>query len=269
MKKHVLPLLLAAMVVGLSSCNSNNGGSSSQSSSSTPQSSTPSSSQGGDSSTAEPANTDLGFGPDNPIELTACVSQSEIQGNFDDMVIIKDYAEASGIHIEFQEIPAADRATQLSLILASGEVPDILFKMSVGSADQAKYASEDMFVALTDHEDLMPNLRRWFNEFPTAEQAVTMEDGKVYGAPYILAGDAIRTSSKMWYNTDVLSQLEMEPPTTTEEFYEYLKGCKSLDYNGNGQADEIPLTCSDVGGLEGYFFGSFGLANRGSSHNTI
>lgn len=271
MKKHLLPLLLAAMVVGLSSCNNsgNNGGGSSQGGSSTPQSSTPSSSQSGSSSAPESSGTDLGFGPDNPIELTACVSQSEIQGNFDDMVILKDYAEASGIHIEFQEIPAADRATQLSLILASGEVPDILFKMSVGSADQAKYAAEDMFVALTDHEELMPNLRKWFDEFPTAEQAVTMEDGKVYGAPYILAGDAIRMSSKLWYNTDVMEKLEMDPPTTTDEFYEYLKACKTLDYNGNGQADEIPLTCSDIGGLEGYFLGSFGMANRGSSHGTI
>ena len=204
-----------------------------------------------------------------PIVLTAACSQSEIQGDFNEIVILKEFEEASGIDIQYQNIPASDRATQLSLMLASGEVPDILFKMSVSSTDQAKYADEGMFVALSDYEELMPNLMKYFEEYPTARQAVTQADGKIYAAPYILTGDAIRVGSKMWFNTDVLAKLGLEVPTTLDELYDYLVAAKGLDYNENGEADEIPLTSASIDDIEIVLSGSFGWMNRGSSHRDV
>ena len=110
-----------------------------------------------------------------PIVLTAMCSQSPIQGDFNEMVILKQFAEASNVNIKFECIPSSDRATQLSLRLASGELPDILFKMSVGISDQAKYCvDEGMFVALSDYAELTPNLNKYFEEYPTAKQAVTL-----------------------------------------------------------------------------------------------
>lgn len=276
MKKRIIALLLAAaMILALAACSGGTSGTSGSGSSSTSQS-------GGGTSEAKPDATedetpsteeggsDLPFSPDNPIELTAAVSQSEIQGDFDTMEVLANYAEKTGIHITFQEIPASDRAEQLSLMLSSGEVPDILFKMSVGNADQARYAAEELFVPLSDYPDLMTNLQRWFDEYPTAKDAVTMEDGKIYGAPYILAGDAIRAGSKLWYNSDLLEQTGYStPPKTTEEFYDYLKKCKEIDNNGNGEADEIPLTSASIDEIETVLYGSFGLMTQGSSHGNI
>ena len=205
-----------------------------------------------------------------PIELTAMVSQTEIQGDFNEMVILKNFAAESNVNIKFECIPSSDRATQLSLRLASGELPDILFKMSVGISDQAKYCvDEGMFVALSDYADLTPNLNKYFEEFPTAKDAVTLGDGKVYAAPYILTGDAIRCGTKLWFNTDVLAKLGVEVPTTLDEFYNYLVACKGLDYNGNGEADEIPWSTSDIGNIETFLAGSFGWMNRGSSHTAV
>ncbi len=270
MKKRIVALLLAALLVlTLAACSGNN--TSSTTTSSKTESSTAETSQTESTTETSQAETDdLGFGPDNPVELTAAVSVSDIQGDFNEIQILKDYAEESGIHITFQNIPSSDRDTQLNLMLGSGELPDILYKMSVSSTDQAKYVAQDLFVALTDYEELMPNLRSWFNEYPTAEQAVTQEDGKIYAAPYILAGDAIRCGTKLWYNTDVFDKLGItEQPTTTEEFYEYLKLCADLDYNENGEKDEIPLTASDIDEIEYYLFGSFNLMNRGSSHVNV
>ena len=204
-----------------------------------------------------------------PLTLTVAVSQTPIQGDFIEMVILKNFVETSGIKMEFQNLPSSDRKQPLSLMLASGEVPDILMKMSGSSTDQAKYADEGMFVALTDYAELMPNLMRYFEEFPTAKDAVTMPDGKVYAAPYILTGDAIRVGSKMWFNTDVLAKLGLEVPTTLDEFYNYLVACKGLDYNENGEADEIPLTSASIDEIETLLTGSFGWMNRGSSHRDV
>ena len=58
-------------------------------------------------------------------------------------------------------------------------------------------------------------------------------------------------------------------PYTTDGLLEYLRKAKELDYNGNGEADEIPLTSSSIGGIVGPLLGSFGLNNRGGSHGTL
>lgn len=205
-----------------------------------------------------------------PIELTACVSQSPIQGDVNEMVILKEFAAASNVNVKFTNIPSTDRATQLSLMLASGEVPDILFKMSVSANDQAKYAAEDMFVAISDYPELTPNLNRWFEEYPSARDAVTVSDGKVYAAPYILAGYSIRMGNKYFFNTDVLQKLGYEKiPTTTDELLDYFRAAKALDYNENGEADEIPMTASSIDAVLTGLAGSFGLYNRGGSHTTV
>ena len=207
---------------------------------------------------------------DEPITLTCAVQQSPIQGDFNEMVILKEFAEESNVNIEFQNIPSSDLETQLSLMLASAEVPDLLMKMNVSAATQATYAAEGMFVALSDYEEYMPNLMSWFEEYPTAKDAVTMSDGKIYGAPYILAGESIRMGGKMWFNTDLMEKVGYDTiPTTTDELLEYFRATAAYDYNENGQADEIALSAGSIDDVMYLFMGSYGLMNRGSSHRDV
>jgi len=205
-----------------------------------------------------------------PIVMTVVNMQSPVQIDFNDVVILKDFEEVSGIDMQYRNIPASDVARQLSLLLASGELPDILFKMNVSATDQAKYAEQGMFLPLSDYAEYTPNLVKWLDQFPTQRDAITQADGKYYGAPYILAGDAIRMSTKMFFNTEVLEKLGYDAiPTTTDGLLEYLRKAKELDYNGNGEADEIPLTASGITAIVGPLAGSFGLYNRGGSHGNI
>lgn len=205
-----------------------------------------------------------------PIVLTVVNSQSPVQIDFNDIVTLKDFEEVSGIDMQYRNIPASDAATQLSLILASGELPDVLFKMNVSSTDQAKYAEEGMFLPLSDYAEYTPNLVKWLDKFPTAKDAITQADGKYYAAPYILAGDAIRMGSKFFFNTEVLEKLGFDAiPTTTDGLLDYLRKAKDLDYNGNGQADEIPLTGSGITAITVPLAGSFGLNNRGGNFGNL
>lgn len=207
---------------------------------------------------------------DEPIVLTGAAYQTSFQNDVTDTVVLQQFAEASGVKIEFQNIPSSDASTQLSLMLASAELPDVLFKMSVGTADQARYAEQDMFVALSDYAEYCPNLMSWLDKYPTQKLAVTLPDGKIYGAPYILAGDAIRMGTKMWFNTDLMEKVGYDSiPTTLDGLYEYLKTIKDYDYNEDGQANEIPLTAGSIGDIMNVLAGSFGLMNRGSSHSNV
>ena len=47
---------------------------------------------------------------------------------------------------------------------------------------------------------------------------------------------------EIWINKEWLDKLGLAVPTTTDELYNVLKAFKTQDPNGNGKADEIPLT---------------------------
>ncbi len=69
-----------------------------------------------------------------------------------------------------------------------------------------------------------------------------MADGKIYGLPHINDCYHCSMSQKMWLYQPWMDALGLETPTTTEEFYQVLKAFKEQDPNGNGKADEIPLS---------------------------
>lgn len=208
---------------------------------------------------------------DEPITLTAANSQSSIQIDFNEVQILKDFAEASGVTMEFRNIPSSDASTQLNLMLAAPDtLPDVLFKLGISAANQAKYAEEGIILPLSDYAEYTPNLNKWFERFPSAKEAMTQADGKIYGAPYILAGESIRMGQKYFFNTDVMEKLGYDKiPTTTDGLLEFLRAAKKLDYNENGEEDEIPLSSFGINSIQQVLYGSFGLANRGGAHTNV
>lgn len=190
--------------------------------------------------------------------------------------------EKTGIHIEWTNVPSDMRSEKLNLMLATLDLPDALFKMSVSNTQQAQYGAEGAFVDLVQYKEVMPNLWYWYEDavdagqvaYPTARDAMMQADGCMYGTPYLLTGYAIRMGTRLYGNTDVFEKLGVEGlPTTLDGLYEYLLACKNLDYNGNGIADEIPLAMqgsSNQGdALDQILFGSFGLRNVGSSFSYV
>jgi len=73
---------------------------------------------------------------------------------------------------------------------------------------------------------------------------MTMPDGNIYGIPSVDSGGEGHgmVSYKLWMNTNWLDAVGMAVPTTTDEFRAVLEAFKTKDPNGNGTADEIPLT---------------------------
>lgn len=76
---------------------------------------------------------------------------------------------------------------------------------------------------------------------------MTMSDGKIYALPYVEKCVHCENSSKMWVNKRWLDNLNMEIPTTVEEFENMLIAFKEQDPNGNGIADEIPMLSFEGG----------------------
>ena len=175
--------------------------------------------------------------------------------------------ELTNVHLEFTPVPSSDRATTLNLLFASGDLPDILFKMAVSSSQASQYGPEGMLIDLSQYKDVMPNFNYWLDNYPSARNAITQADGSIYGCPYILTGYAIRMGSRFFFNSQVLEHAGLTtPPNTLEGFYDYLKAIDGWDYNENGEDDTIPLAMSAWDALEYILAGSFDVMNRGTSN---
>ena len=76
---------------------------------------------------------------------------------------------------------------------------------------------------------------------------ITATDGHIYAFPWIEELGAGKENIHSidtfpWINVEWLNNLGLDMPTNAEELKEVLLAFKNDDPNGNGQADEIPLS---------------------------
>jgi len=98
--------------------------------------------------------------------------------------------ETMNINVDAVSHYYTQRTEPKNLLLASGELPDIMFRMGVTNEEIVKYGMEEgMFLPLSDYfsEELTPNILRTLEEHPLIKEMYTLPDGKMYTLPRIAA----------------------------------------------------------------------------------
>lgn len=188
-----------------------------------------------------------------------------------------------GIKIEFNYVDSDQYSTVLQALIASNEMPDVFKASELGTAncisliengkvlsidDVLQYSDGTATYALSEEGYMYP-----------CRQKDTYTDGKLYylgNASMLASVDS--TSDNFGYNAlttntyaikvrkDWLDALNMEAPTTLDEFFDMLVAFQENDMNGNGVKDERMVICTDTcNSTWGGFFdngvsGWFGLA---------
>mgnify|MGYP005786417877 CR=1 FL=1 len=154
--------------------------------------------------------------------------------------------ELTNVHLDMTVATGDSYTEKLNLLLNSGDYPGVIMSAGFSNADLVKYGTtEQIFIPLNDLIDThcVTIQERWA-EHPSWQTDMTTPDGNIYGIPS--ADSAIvghgAVGYKLWINTTWLDTLGLDMPETTDEFKEVLTAFKNNDPNGNGQADEIPLT---------------------------
>lgn len=181
---------------------------------------------------------------------------------FNEMLLYQQLEEKTNVHVDWIEAPSANMIEQKNLAFASGDLPDAFMNALTG--DEAyMYGKQEMLIPLEDLiDEYAPNIKSFLDNRPDVKQAATSPDGHIYGIPRVIEVDAMKVSEKMFINKTWLDQLGLEVPTNAEQFYEVLKAFKEQDPNGNGKADEIPLSLlfgSDWSYDGKSLFGLFGM----------
>lgn len=197
-----------------------------------------------------------------PIVITALTQIDPLNKDYNEMNILNMFDEGTNVDVQYECIAANVWEEKKNLILASGEVPDIFFGGGLSNSDIAKYGSNGVFVPIEDLiEAYAPNVKKLFEENPEFKKQATAADGHIYTLPYIDGFKPEDAVNHLFINKKWLDKLGLPVPTTTDEFAKVLKEFKEKDPNGNGQADEIPLSFRAKNAYNGDFSlsGSFGV----------
>ncbi|MFZ4895599.1 ABC transporter substrate-binding protein [Plantibacter sp. Mn2098] len=169
-----------------------------------------------------------------------------------------------GLDFDFQTTTydngAAKEKRQISL--ASGDYPDAYMLISwvdtFSQAEILKYSKQGVIVPLDDLiKKYAPNMTKALDSDPERLKAMTAPDGHIYGINSW--NDCYHCSypNKLWLNSAWLKKLGLAQPTTTEELRTVLRAFKTQDPNGNGIADEIPLSGSISNSIIPYLMSAF------------
>lgn len=184
------------------------------------------------------------------ITVKAMVVPGTGYANNDNKKILWDCLEKlTNIHLDVVTV----EKEQQSVYLASGDWPDF-FLTPLNSTEVNSYGVEGkMFANYNDYLQYMPNLAACFKKYPTTKKVVTNTDGTVYQLPRV-AISSTSVATHPLYRADVLNELGLKAPKTTDEFHDVLKAV----YKAKGKA---PLVASmaDIG-YEYFLFGAFGEA---------
>jgi len=201
-----------------------------------------------DAGTAEAAYTPAGTFPisETPVELTFMVSQATCVEDYSTNEFSLYMEEMTNVKVNWSMVPEQSRKEKLSLVLASGDYPDVFFGFDMSIDQETTYGmEEELLLPLNPYIDtVMPNLKKVFEENPEYRGLITSTDGNIYSLPQFQECYHCGNSQKMWIYYPFAEALGMDIPRTTEEFYDYLVAVRDGDPNGNGRADEIALAGS-------------------------
>ena len=181
----------------------------------------------------------------DPVPLTILMSDDSLVTDFEDNAFTQYLEEALNVDLSFVLLPQAEAATKLQLMISSGEkLPDIV-NMNLDVATTYSYAQTGAFIPLDDYyEKISVNMKRIVKETPELliMESIVAPDGHLYSIPSYLSELHSTVAARCWINQKWLDNLNLEMPTTPEEFYTVLKAFKEQDANGNGIVDdEIPM----------------------------
>ncbi|HJB23319.1 MAG TPA: ABC transporter substrate-binding protein [Candidatus Jeotgalibaca pullicola] len=214
--------------------------------------------------------TDISFPLEETVTLKMTTSSSPLApADPNDKLIFQRLEEQSNVQIDWKNY-SSDYVEKRNLDISSGDLPDAMWNAGASDYDLLSWADDGVIIPIEDLiEQHMPNFKKILDENPEYLAMITAPDGHIYSLPWIeelgQGKESIHTVNDIpWINVDWLNELGLDMPQTTDELMTVLEAFKTQDPNGNGEADEIPISFIYDGGNEDmkFLFGAFGIGDN-------
>lgn len=186
------------------------------------------------------------------MELHTNVSQ--IAKNFGDTEFAKELAKRTGVKCEFLH-PAAGQTTEaFNLMLASGELPDLIEYKWYDIPGGPNQALKDGYILKLNKvfDKYAPNLKKYLKANPEIDRMVKTDEGDYYVFPFVRGGpkSKLLVTSGLIVRKDWLDELGLAVPETIDEWYTVLKAFK--EKKGAAAPLTIPKLTASTGYLGTY-----------------
>lgn len=140
----------------------------------------------------------------------------------------KGLVKNTGVNVDFQHPPKGQEQEQFSLILADGNLPDVMeYPWMTYPGGPEKAISDGYIVPLNDiFEKYCPNLTAYLKENPEIDRMIKTDEGNYYVFPFIRGDKELCNTIGLMLRGDWLEELNMEVPTTIDEWHDVLVAFK-------------------------------------------
>lgn len=161
--------------------------------------------------------------------------------------MVHDYIlEQTGVDVTSYRYTSSDKAEKTNLLLQSTDI-----KVNTWCSNWTTYVGYGMIKPITEYMDLIPSVVEKWKPYD-AFKSVVDADGNVWGIPRI----SDRAFNQTFIRQDWLDQLNLEAPTTFEDFEKCLYAIKEADPYGNGETITL-ITRNNMNYMEYHFLAGF------------
>ncbi|NBD24263.1 extracellular solute-binding protein [Paenibacillus glycinis] len=183
-----------------------------------------------------------------PIPISV-FAQQDVGQNLQTNAFSRFLEQTYGVDFNWEAIPYEGAKEKRQISLASGSYADTYILTAYidqfSKAEELRYGKQGIFLPLNGLIDkYAPHIKAAFEENAALRELNTAPDGNIYGLVSFSECFHCSYPNKLWLNSVWLDKLHLAMPKTTADFKRVLEAFKTQDPNGNGVADEIPLSGS-------------------------
>lgn len=174
----------------------------------------------------------------------------------DELPYIKEYEKQTGIDVQFIHPPQGQEAERLKIMLASGDVADIIhYNFLNYTGGPQKAISEGHIIRLNELMDTYAkDFKETIQKYPEADKLAKTADGDYYTFPQIIEDDKMTVSYGPVVRKDWLDELGLPLPETLDDWYTILKAFKEK----KGASAPLIIEYGDIE-YSGIFMGAYGV----------
>jgi len=252
-RKKTMSALLTVLLTGsaLAACTSNGGGA--NESETAPSSEPPAAAP---TTGTYPIQTDrtLTYWGALPNSLTGVKSEHA------EVPFYQEWQKRTGVKVDFTAPPANQVEESFNVMLASGELPDLIEYNFMNFPGGPEKAIQDGYILKLNDliDNYAPNLKKYLEEHPEVDKMVKTDSGSYFAFPFIRGDESLLTFQGPVIRKDWLDELGLPIPETIDEWTTVLTAFREQ----KGAAAPLsfvakPRVFNELG--NGAFVGAFGV----------
>ena len=149
--------------------------------------------------------------------------------NTGDSSVYSALMEETGVDVRFIHPPKGEHRERFLTLLTGGTLPDIITHDFINDypGGVEKALDDGVIIALNDLiTNSCPYLEQYLEENPDIKEMISTKDGRIFCFPSVQTERGIRTYLGPYIRKDYLDALELDAPTTVDEWYAVMTAFK-------------------------------------------